>query len=370
MATPVLYYDTLSGKYTVLLNQPYNYLLTQLDEVRRQSGGKASLPAVPEEEDEEGVSQPAPQQQPSAPSKLQQQPALSAPTHHQQHSHHIRSVHGRTVLEKQAAENTQLPTGLGQAHMLHQPYESEFMPAGSDTVQQRQDANLQEPLHQHQTNENQHQGTARSSGQAAQPVQQQSRQPLSPKSLAAQSFHTGEGGWPTHLHPQQHPAVSPARAAANWPVPLRAGAKAPVTKTSPVMAHAVEHSSLSLSELAGVSRSRLRLPSSLNSPPKRASKALLPKLATNSHLVKLAAAVPLPASPDGAGKLVLEPTAAAALATAVAKPSHIPAPAVKASRLKQPANTSSFFSSGRSFTGGASNSRYCALVAGCQSCNM
>ena len=124
------------------------------------------------------------------------------------------------------------------------------------------------------------------------------------------------------------------------------------------MAHAVEHSSMSLSQLAVASRSKLRAPSSVKSPPRRAGKAALPKQATNSHLAKLAAAVPLPASPNGAdGQSCLEDTAAAVLATAVAKPSHIPAPAAKPSRLKKPTNTSGFFSSARSFTGAGGNSR-------------
>jgi len=125
------------------------------------------------------------------------------------------------------------------------------------------------------------------------------------------------------------------------------------------MAHAVEHSSMSLSQLAVASRSKLRPPSSVKSPPKRAGKAACSEQAANSHLAKLAAAVPLPASPNGAdGHSCLEDTAAVALATAVAKPPHIPAPAAKPSRLKKPTNTSGFFSSGRSFTGAGSNSRY------------
>ncbi|KAL3138644.1 hypothetical protein ABBQ32_006404 [Trebouxia sp. C0010 RCD-2024] len=330
----------------------------ELDEVRRQSGGKASLPMVPEEENEEGIPQGAPQQQPSAP-KLQLQPALSKASQQQQHSQHTRSAHDRTSHKERGAEHMQLPTASGRAEMLGQLCDSDLLVACSDASQQRQDAHLQEPSCQHQTDGTQCQATALRDCQSSPPVQQPSRHPISP---AAQSSQTGEEVRPTQMHSQQRSAVSPARAAANRPVPLRAGTKAPAAKISPVMAHAVEHSSLSLSELAGVTRSRLRLPSSLNSPPKRASKAPLPKLATNSHLVKLAAAVPLPASPDGAGKLALEPTAAAALATAVAKPSHIPAPAVKASRLKKPTNTSGFFSSGRSFIGGASNSRYIALV--------
>lgn len=323
---------------------------------------------VPEEDDEEGLSQGAPQPQPSAP-KLQQQSARSAADGQQQHSQQMRPAHGGMLHEEQA-ESMQVPTASGlhvQSDMPSQSYDAEIVTSHQDAIQEQHNARLQETSRQHQTSGNRHDANAMQHEcqpseviQQALP-QQQTRQPLSPRTQTDLGCQTAEGSGPTPSQPQQ-PVISPARAAANRPVPLRAGAKAPATRTSPGMAHAVEHSSLSLSELAGVTRSRLRPPSNLNSPPKRAGKAVLPKQATNSHLVKLAAAVPLPASPDGAGKLAFEPTAAAALATAVAKPSHIPAPAVKASRLKKPTNTSGFFSSGRSFTGGASNSRYIALI--------
>ena len=347
----------------------------QLDEVRRQSGGKASLPAVPEEEDE-GLSQSsvdAPHQQlPSDSSMSYSQHEAEQPiaTQQQQHSQQSWSAHGRALHVKEARATRTTPSMQNQADMLDQSDNFDLMPAHSDAIQQHHNAQSQAASNQQQWGVTQSQASEtqslRHQGQmsrpephgqefvsAQQPLQQHlSRQDPPPRSQAGPSFQTGDGA------PVQQPAViSPAKAAANRLVPSRAATKVPVTKTSPIMAHAVEPSSLSLSELAGVSRSKLRGPSSLNSPPKRASRVKMPKQATNSHLVKLAAAVPLPASPDGAVKLALEPTAAAALATAVAKPSHIPAPAVKASRLKKPTNTSGFFSSGRSFTGGASNSR-------------
>ena len=177
------------------------------------------------------------------------------------------------------------------------------------------------------------------------PQQRQGRQPTSPK---PHDIRNARPLWGTSSPPMQPPASSPSRAVA----------KAPSKNTSPVMAHAVEHSSLSLSQLAIASRSKLRPPSNLHSPPKRASRTALPKQATNSHLVKFAAAVPLPASPNsGDAHGSLDSTAGLALVTALAKPSHIPAPAVKPSRLKKPTNTSGFFSSGRSFTGAGSNAR-------------
>ena len=336
----------------------------QLDEVRRQSGGKASLPAVPEEEDED-LSQDAAdaaQQQLPVPSKLsysQSEAAQSAATQQQQHSQQSGPAHGR-ILDEEQAENMQMlqPTAsclYGRADMLNQPDDFDLMP------QQQNDVTSQEPSTQRQTGPEMRSMRQEEQKCTQQPSCQQPskqhpiRQPPSPMSQAGLTFQIADGARSPPV--QQKTIVSPPRPAANRPAPSRAGTKAPAMQTSPVMAHAVEHSSLSLAELAGVSRSKLRPPSTLNSPPKRASRVMLSKQATNSHLVKLAAAVPLPASPDGAGKLALEPTAAAALATAVAKPSHIPAPAVKASRLKKPTNTSGFFSSGRSFTGGASNSR-------------
>lgn len=112
-----------------------------------------------------------------------------------------------------------------------------------------------------------------------------------------------------------------------------------------------EHSSVSLSQLAVASRSKLKQPTSQIrlSPPKRSIRAAGHKQATHNHLASLAATVPLPASPVNDAK---EAPAVAALAMAVAKPSHVPAPVAKPSRLKKPTNTSGFFSSGRSFTGG------------------
>ena len=343
----------------------------QLDEVRRQSGGKASLPAVPEED--EGLSQSsadAPHQQlPSDSSMSYSQHEAEQPiaTQQQQHSQQSWSPNGRALHVKEARATRTMSSMQNQADMLDQSDNFDLMPAHIVGTQQHHNAKSQAASNQRhwdvtqsQASEMQslrHQGQMsrpESHGQefvsAQQPLQQHlPRQDPPPRSQAGQSFQTSDRA------PVQQPAViSPAKAAANKPVPSRAATK---VQTSPIMAHVVEPSSLSLSELAGVSKSKLRGPSSLNSPPKRASRVKMPKQATNSHLVKLAAAVPLPASPDGAGKLALEPTAAAALATAVAKPSHIPAPAVKASRLKKPTNTSGFFSSGRSFTGGASNSR-------------
>lgn len=349
----------------------------QLDEVRRQSGGKASLPAVPEEDEQELSQSPLP---PANDTPYSQHEAdKTTAGHQQQNSQQGRPAHGRTLHEKETGATHGLlsPTSnmRGQADMLNQSNELDLMPAHTDVAQQQYSTRLQEASTQHQSGVTQSQAggmpSVRQQGRtlkqqldsvpAQQPVQQHlPRQAPPARSQAGQGFQSADG---PKSPPVQQPAMtSPAKTAANRPVPSRAATKAPAMKTSPVMAHAVEHSSLSLSELAGVSRSKLRPPSSLNSPPKRASRAMMPKQATNSHLVKLAATVPLPASPDGAGKLALEPTAAAALATAVAKPSHIPAPAVKASRLKKPTNTSGFFSSGRSFTGGASNSRYCVAA--------
>ena len=123
---------------------------------------------------------------------------------------------------------------------------------------------------------------------------------------------------------------------------------------------------MSLSQLALASRSKLRPPSSLSSPPKRGSKALVQKQATHNHLASLAANVPLPASPAHDAK---DAPAVVSLATAVAKPSSIPAPVAKPSRLKKPTNTSAFFSSGRSFTNaqryGAAASMYHILHVVC-----
>ena len=202
----------------------------------------------------------------------------------------------------------------------------------------------------------QHQAVPHQQGRGAQPPpsqQHQIRQPCSPKPHGSRK--------PGTVSPPVHPPASR---------PPGAVAKAPAKKTAPGVTGAIEHSSLSLHQLAVASRSKLQPPSVLNSPPKRGGKAALPKQATSSHLVKLAAAVPLPASPGGIDSATsIEATAAAALATAAlataaAQPSHIPAPAVKPSRLKKPTNTSGFFSSGRSFTGAGSNNR-CAISLIC-----
>lgn len=370
----------------------------QLDEVRRQSGGKAGLPAVPEEEDEEPPQSAAgfTQQQTSAISAANiNQPDAVASLAIQQHQLNQQQSHQQhTIQQSQRLEDSQrewqangqeeqtlqptVPSLHAQAGMLEQADDCNLLPASSQPAHQQSytqvhEGSMQQPTglnHAHglqlhssrqekQTNRQQvvQQAVQQPYTAAQQPAQQRlNRPPASPMFVGSRSPQTAEGSRSPPV--PQDAVVSPARAAGNRPTPLRAGAKAPVRKTSPVMAHAVEHSSLSLSQLAGASRSKLRLPSNLNSPPKRASKAALPRQATNSQLVKLAAAVPLPASPNGDGKVALEPTAAVALATAVAKPSHIPAPAVKPSRLKKPANTSGFFSSGRSFTSGGSNSRY------------
>lgn len=351
----------------------------QLDEVRRQSGGKASLPAVPEEDEEElsrSCADVTHQQLAPATNtpRSQHEAAKPTATHPPQTSQQSWDAHDRTLTEQDAGAMHGLlsPTSNmhGQADMLHQSDDFDLMPAHKGVVQQQYSTRLQDNSTQHQSGVTQSQaGEMPSSRQQGHTLQQQSdpvpaqqpvqqdllRQAPPGRSQAGQDFLSAAG--PKSPPVQQPARTSPGRTAAHRPMPSRAAPKAPAMKTSPVMAHAVEHSSLSLSELAGVSRSKLRPPSSLNSPPKRASRAVMPKQATNSHLVRLAATVPLPASPDGGGKLALEPTAAAALVTAVAKPSHIPAPAVKASRLKKPTNTSGFFSSGRSFTGGASNSR-------------
>ena len=369
----------------------------QLDEVRRQSGGKAGLPMVPEEEPEDlpqhnaaGIKQMEPtglrlhgsrSEAASSSAVRQQQPT-------REQIHHLSASQREPAERAQHAGSHQrsVPELHEGMDMLEQADDLDLMPANSKDIRHQQQ---QQQLQQQGQQQQQHQGiqvqakqqaglskarchemqgskTTRQDAnrQAATQLHETAshthlhrfnRQPVSPlpHQVAGHKTADAAGAWPL----QQGPAVSPTRAVGNRPVPLRAGLRPPAKEMSPVMAHAVEHSSLSLSQRAGAGRSKLRPPSSLNSPPKRASRAPLPKQATNSHLVKLAAAIPLPASPNGDVKQTLEPTAAAALATAVAKTSHIPAPAVKPSRLKKPTDTSGFFSSGRSFTGGASNSR-------------
>ena len=93
---------------------------------------------------------------------------------------------------------------------------------------------------------------------------------------------------------------------------------------------------------------------------------LLHGQATHNHLASLAANVPLPASPLNDAKE--GPPAVVALAAAVVKPSHIPAPLAKPSRLKKPTNTSGFFSSGRSFTSAGSGLRYVPVRPARQVC--
>ncbi len=367
----------------------------QLDEVRRLSGSKASLPVVPEEEEEELLPHP-------------QSPALSQP------AAAVNTAVGRTQqvshaqLQQEAsdAQSQDMRPDWAVQQERHQQHHQTLPNQDQDLHPQQQ-----EPLQQReqqfdrlavqQQTGRQIEAAAAKSFSRPHPEGSQSSRVSKPDSSprlhmqarlssstsqaqGSQSSRVHEHGSSTRL---QQPAQEPVKAAqqhhhqlqhsrqpispklqnsrnarsisgtSSPPVQLPA-AKASAKASSPVMAHAVEHSSMSLSQLAVASRSKLRPPSNVKSPPKRAGKAALPKQATNSHLAKLAAAVPLPASPNGAdGQSCLEDTAAVALATAVAKPSHIPVPAAKPSRLKKPTNTSGFFSSGRSFTGAGSNSR-------------
>ena len=365
----------------------------QLDEVRRLSGSKASLPVVPEEEEEELLPQPqspascqpdmAPntaaggtqqvshaqlQQEASDPQPQEGRPDWAVQQERQQHHHHMlpnqdQDLHSQQQellqqqvqqfdrLDVQQQPGRQIEAAAAQFQRPHpEGSESARMSRPDSSPRMQMQARLNSSISQAQGSQSARVQELGSSTRLQQPVQesikaaqqhhqlQHSRQPISPKPLNTRNAGSTPG------------TSSP-------PVPLPA-AKASAKASSPVMAHAVEHSSMSLSQLAVASRSKLRLPSGVKSPPKRAGKAALPKQATNSHLAKLAAAVPLPASPNGAdGQSCLEDTAAVALAKAVAKPTHIPAPAAKPSRLKKPTNTSGFFSSGRSFTGAGSNSR-------------
>lgn len=364
----------------------------QLDEVRRLSGSKASLPVVPEEEEEEPLPQPqspASSQPDMAPNtaagrtqqvshaQLQQegldpQPQERRPDwavqqerqqqHHQMLPDQEQELHAqqeplqqqeqqsnRLGVQQQTGRQTQAADKSSRPHLegsqsarVSKPDSSPRlqMQAPLNSTMSRAQGSQSARVHEHASSTRLQQ-TVQESVRAVQQQHHQlqhSRQPISPKPQNSRNAGSMPG---TSSPPVQLPV-----------------AKASAKARSPVMAHAVEHSSMSLSQLAVASRSKLRPPSSVKSPPKCAGRATLPKQATNSHLAKLAAAVPLPASPNGAGgQSCLEDTAAVALATAVAKPSHIPAPAAKPSRLKKPTNTSGFFSSGRSFTGAGSNSR-------------
>ena len=419
-------------------------LAVQLDEVRRLSGGKASLPVVLEEEDESladpsPASSPAPapcppatsgwvedqaymadaqaQQSESAGAQMghathqlhkqqtsampwrtpsaqpeaaararsaqpQQQESHHAQTGHAQQSHAAHQLHPQQTRpswaiqqEKQQgpqeAAQSQLPLDQGngqhnavyrhteeqqqqqqQAPRLDQPQSGIHSMPQQGSVKPLADDTRLTKLSKHDSSwQHLHQAVPHQQVRSALPPPSQQRQigqPCSPKPHGSRN--------PGTVSPPVHPPASR---------PPGAVAKAPAKKTAPGVTGAVEHSSLSLHQLAVASRSKLQPPSALNSPPKRGGKAALPKQATSSHLVKLAAAVPLPASPGGIDSATsIEATAAAALATAAAQPSHIPAPAVKPSRLKKPTNTSGFFSSGRSFTGAGPNNR-CAISLIC-----
>ena len=363
----------------------------QLDEVRRLSGSKASLPVVHEEEEEEPLTHP-------------QSPAFSQPDMSPD------TAVGRTQQVSHAQLQQEAPDAQSQDMRPDWAVQQERQQHHQTPPNQDQDLHpqQQEPLQQQEqqfdrlaVQQQTRRQTEAAAAQSLRPHPEGSQSARTSKSNSSprmqvqarlnittsqahgsQSARAHEHASSTRLqqpvpepvraaqqHHQQHSrqAISPkaqnsrnARSISGTsspPVQLPA-AKASAKASSPVISHAVEHSSMSLSQLAVASRSKLRPLSSVKSPPKRAGKAALPKQATDSHLAKLAAAVPLPASPNGAdGQSCLEDTAAVALATAVAKPSHIPAPAAKPSRLKKPTNTSGFFSSGRSFTGAGSNSR-------------
>lgn len=364
----------------------------QLDEVRRLSGSKASLPVVPEEEEEE------PPPQPQSPVVSQQDTAVNTAAGGTQQVSHAQL--------QQAASDPHIQEGRPDfaVQQERQQHHHQMQPNQAHELHPQQ----QEPLKQQEQQFDRLDAQQQQTGRQTQPAAKSSR----PHREGSQSARMSKPDSSPRLHTQarlnsivsqaqgsqsarvlehasstrlQQPVQEPVRAARQHhqlqhsrqpisskpqisrnagsvsgtsPPPVQLPvAKASAKASSPVMAHAVEHSSMSLSQLAVASRSKLRPPSSVKSPPRRTGRAI-PKQATNSHLAKLAAAVPLPASPNSAdGSSWVEDTAAVALATAAAKPSHIPAPAAKPSRLKKPTNTSGFFSSGRSFTGAGSNSR-------------
>ncbi len=364
----------------------------QLDEVRRLSGSKASLPVVPEEEEEplpqpqsptfsqpdmapntavgrtQQVSHAQLQQETSDPQPQEGRPDWAVQQERQQQHHQMlpnqdQGLHSQqqqpllqqeqqfdrlAVQQQQTGRQTEAAAKSSRPHPEGSQSARMSKPDSSPRLQMQ--ARLNSTMSQAQGSQSSRVHEHTSSSRMQQPVQEPVR--------AAQQHHQLQHiRQPISPKPQNSRSAGSVSGTSSPPVQLPA-AKASAKASSPVMAHAVEHSSMSLSQLAVASRSKLRPPSSVKSPPKRAGKAALPKQATNSHLAKLAAAVPLPASPNGAdGLSCLEDTAAVALATAVAKPSHIPAPAAKPSRLKKPTNTSGFFSSGRSFTGAGSNSR-------------
>ena len=367
----------------------------QLDEVRRLSGSKASLPVVHEEEEEEPLTHPQSpahcqpdmspdtavgrtqqvnhaqlQQEASDPQSQDMRPdwAVQQERHQQHHQtlpNQDQGLHpqqqeplqqqeqqfDRLAVQQQTGRQIEAAAAKSSSRPHPEGSQSARVSKPDSSPRLHMQARLNSTMSQAQGSQSARMPEHASSTRLQQPVQesvraaqqhhqlQHSRQPISPKLQNSRNARSTSG---TSSSPVQLPA-----------------AKASAKASSPVMAHAVEHSSMSLSQLAVASRSKLRPPSSVKSPPKRAGKAACSEQAANSHLAKLAAAVPLPASPNGAdGHSCLEDTAAVALATAVAKPPHIPAPAAKPSRLKKPTNTSGFFSSGRSFTGAGSNSRY------------
>lgn len=306
------------------------YARLQLDEVRRQSGGRQHLPAVPEEDEvyaehtDHVPAAPADNSATAAVTTLatnppeastpplqdpHQRPAAVALPAMQQPASHLQHAVTPPAASKQGyAAAHQKQADQNQSHQL-----AVRTVRSNQALQQRQHGAVQ--LAVSQTNLQQRHKSLHPSG--SQPDARHARK-------GAASNASSPGG------------SSPSAASA-----------LDTKRSSPGSSHAVEHSSVSLSQLALASRSKLRAPSSLSSPPKRGSRAAIHKQATHNHLASLAANVPLPASPVNDAK---EPPAVVALATAVAKPSHIPAPVGKPSRLKKPTNTSGFFSSGRSFT--------------------
>ncbi len=366
----------------------------QLDVVRRLSGSKASLPIVHEEEEEEllrdpqspAFSQPATavntavgqtqqvrhaqlQQEASDPQSQDMRPDWAV--QQERHQQHLQTLPDQGQdLHPQQQEPLQQQEQQFDKLAVHQEPGRQTQVAAAQSFRPHpegsQSARVSKP---DSSPRMQMQARLNSTMSQAQGSQSARAHEHASSTHMQQSVQESVRATQQHHHQLQHSrqAISPKPQNSRNPRSVSGtsspsvhlpAAKASAKASSPVMAHAVEHSSMSLSQLAVASRSKLRLPSSVKSPPTRAGKPALPKQATNSHLAKLAAAVPLPASPNGAdGPSCLEDTAAVALATAVAKPSHIPAPAAKPSRLKKPTNTSGFFSSGRSFTGAGSNSR-------------
>ncbi|KAL0024976.1 hypothetical protein WJX77_008054 [Trebouxia sp. C0004] len=364
----------------------------QLDEVRL-SGSKASLPVVHEEEEEEPRPQPQstatcqpdmapntaagrtqqvshvqPQQEASDPQPQERRPDLAIHQERHQQHHQMLPDQDQDLHPQQQNSLQQQEQQSGSFAVQQQPIGMQTEAAAKSSKphpEGSQSARISKPDSSPRVQVHARLNSSKSEAQGSQsarvhqhPSSTRLQQPVQEPVRAAQQHHQLQHlRQPISPKPHNTRNAGSASGTSSPPVQLPV-AKASAKSSSPVMAHAVEHSSMSLSQLAVASRSKLRPPSSVHSPPKRAGKPAWPKQAAYSHLAKLAAAVPLPASPNGAdGQSWLEDTATGALATAVAKPSHIPAPAAKPSRLKKPTNTSGFFSSGRSFTGAGSNNR-------------